>query len=82
MGDVKIHHFAHSKDACDEVVAYTTGLHKLIQQTLSDGTPFYIPGLAILVKEAPVDSAILFNVGGVSHFSGQYPFTITRSRRT
>jgi len=47
MGDIKVHHFAHSRDACDEVIAYTSGLYKLIHQILSDGTPFYIPELAI-----------------------------------
>ena len=47
MGDIKIHHFAHSKDACDEVIAYTSGLYRLIQQMLCKGAPFYIPALII-----------------------------------
>lgn len=47
MGDKKIHHFAHSKDACDEVLAYTTGLYKLIYQMLSSGNPFYVPALTV-----------------------------------
>ena len=47
MGDIKVHHFAHSKDACDEVLAYTTGLYRLIHQILCGGSPFYIPALAI-----------------------------------
>lgn len=42
LGDVKIHHFAHSKEACDEVVAYTTGLYKLIHQVLKRGVLFYV----------------------------------------
>jgi len=38
MSDVKAHHFAHSKDACDEVLAYTIGLYMLIQQVLRGGS--------------------------------------------
>jgi len=45
MGDVKVYHFAHSKDACDEILAYTTGLYRLIHQILSSGSPFYVPAL-------------------------------------
>jgi hypothetical protein len=47
MGDVKVRHFAHSKDACDEIIAYTSGLYKLIHQTLSDGAAFFIPPLIV-----------------------------------
>jgi hypothetical protein len=47
MGEVLVHHFAHSKEACDEVVAYTTGLYKLIHQILNNGVPFYVPALII-----------------------------------
>jgi len=48
MGMIKIHHFAHSKDPCDETIAYTTGLYKLIQQVLLEGKPFYLPALEIM----------------------------------
>jgi hypothetical protein len=47
MGEVKARHFAHSKDACDEVLAYTSGLYKLIHQILNSGTPFYVPALVV-----------------------------------
>jgi len=47
MGNIKVHHFAHSKDACDEIIAYTAGLYKLIHQILSDGTAFYVPSLIV-----------------------------------
>ena len=47
LGDIKVHHFAHSKDACDEVLAYTNGLYRLIHQILSSGSPFYVPALAV-----------------------------------
>jgi hypothetical protein len=47
MGDEKVHHFAHSKDACDEVLAYTTGLYRLIYQVLISGSPFYVPALVV-----------------------------------
>ena len=47
MGNIKVHHFAHSKEACDEIIAYTAGLYKLIHQILSDGTAFYVPSLVV-----------------------------------
>ena len=47
MGGAKIHHFAHTKDACGEVLAYTSGLYRLIRQILNSGSPFYIPALAV-----------------------------------
>jgi hypothetical protein len=50
MGDVLIHHFAHSKEACDEVVAYTTGLYKLIHQILGTGVAFYVPALVVTYR--------------------------------
>jgi len=53
MGDVRVHHFAHSKDACDEVLAYTTGLYRLIQQILGDGSPFYVPALVVSYSFPP-----------------------------
>jgi len=68
MGDIKIHHFAHSKDACDEALSYTAGLYRLIQQILGNGIPFYIPALVIaytipndvLLDEYNIDSHIKF----------------------
>lgn len=47
MGDVKVHHFAHSKDACDEILAYMSGLYKLVKQIFDTGAPFFVPDLAI-----------------------------------
>ena len=47
MGEIKVHHFAHGKDSCDEVIAYTSGLYKLISQILGHRIPFYVPALVI-----------------------------------
>lgn len=47
MGDVNIHHFSHSKDACDEVLAYTSGLYRLMQQIFKNGVSFYVPPLIV-----------------------------------
>ena len=47
LGDIKVHHFAHSKEACDEIIAYTTGLYKLIHQILGNGASFYVPSLVV-----------------------------------
>ena len=66
MGERRIHHFAHSGDACDETVAYTSGLYKLIQQVLSKCRRFYIPALMIsdtiprdrLIDEGDVESFV------------------------
>ena len=47
MGKKKIHHFAHDKGACDEIIAYIAGLYRVIMQILSAGVSFPIPALAI-----------------------------------
>ena len=68
MGDVNIHHFAHSKDACDEVIAYTSGLYRLIHQILMSGIPFYVPALTVsysvpyngVLNESNIDTHIRY----------------------
>ena len=68
MGEIKEHHFAHSKDACDEVLAYTSGLYRLIHQVLSSARPFYVPALVVsysfpssgALDESNIDSYIEF----------------------
>ena len=45
MGDVRVKHFAHSSNPCDEVVAYITGLINMIYQVLIDSDPLYVPAL-------------------------------------
>jgi hypothetical protein len=47
MGDVKVHHFAHNKGACDEVKAYLSGLYKMIQQILLSESHFYVPDVIV-----------------------------------
>jgi hypothetical protein len=47
MGDIKVHHFAHHKDACDEVLAYVNGLYKFIWQILNDGAELYVPPIIV-----------------------------------
>jgi len=47
MGNVRVKHFAHSKEPCDEVIAYTTGLYNMIFQVLTNAEPLYIPALVI-----------------------------------
>lgn len=47
MGDVKTHHFAHTKEACDETSAFITGLFSLIKGYLADTSQFYAPALAV-----------------------------------
>ena len=65
MGNINKHHFAHSMNPCDEVVAYTTGLYKHIFQILSSGKPFHVPALMIthsfvnrLIDESDAESLI------------------------
>lgn len=65
MGDIKVHHFAHSKDACDEVIAYTSGLYKLIKQILEGGSPFYVPSLVVLY-DIPCD--IVLDESNIEHY--------------
>lgn len=47
MGNVRVHHFAHSGEGCDEVNAYMTGLYMLVSEYLSAGYPLYLPTLAL-----------------------------------
>jgi len=47
MGNVRVEHFAHSKEPCDEVIAYTTGLYSMIYQVLTNAEPLYIPALVV-----------------------------------
>ena len=47
MGDERIHHFSHSKDSCDEAIAYTTGLYMMLKQMFDEGCQFYIPALVV-----------------------------------
>jgi len=60
MGDVRVPHFAHSKDACDEVQAYISGLYMKTQeilQELQDGDSFNLPPL-IISYSFPNDRAL------------------------
>ncbi len=47
MGDVKIHHFAHSNEGCSETLAYTTGLYMMLKQMFDEGFAFYVPALVV-----------------------------------
>lgn len=47
MGDIKIHHFAHTKDACDETVTFISGLFHLIMQLIHDTGNFRAPSLVV-----------------------------------
>ena len=78
MGEYKVHHFAHSKEACDEIIAYTSGLYKLIQQVLSEGKRFFIPALVIsdtipkdrLIDESEVESFVsIVGKYPISHYT-------------
>jgi len=47
MGNIKVHHFAHTKDDCDETLAVTKGLFMLIEHMINNGRTFYAPPLVI-----------------------------------
>lgn len=47
MGDVKVHHFAHSNEGCSETLAYTTGLYMMLKQMFDEGCAFYVPALVV-----------------------------------
>lgn len=46
LGNVRVHHFAHSGDSCDEVSAFLIGMYKLIKQIL-DKNKIILPHLDI-----------------------------------
>ncbi len=68
MGEVRVHHFAHSNNPCDETLAYLSGLYEKIQDILSSGTPFYVPAVVIsysfplsrVLDETNIDSHIRY----------------------
>ena len=40
MGEVKVHHFAHTKDACDETAAFIKSLLLFVKQMIEDDGTF------------------------------------------
>lgn len=50
MGEVVTYHFAHTKDACDETVAFMHGMFHIIMQFIQEGKEFYAPALAASCK--------------------------------
>ena len=66
MGKIKVHHFSHTKDACDEVIAYTTGLYRMLLQVLSEATcGFYVPALAVRYN---LPRGVLLDMGSIGRF--------------
>ena len=47
LGNVRVHHFAHSKGGCDEEKAYLTGLYKLFKQYLDRQNFIYLPEIIL-----------------------------------
>lgn len=47
MGEKKIHHFSHTKDACDETAAFLAGLFQLFLQIIHETGSFYAPALVV-----------------------------------
>jgi hypothetical protein len=50
MGEVVAHHFAHTKDACDETAAFMHGMFHIIMQFIQESKEFYAPALAASCK--------------------------------
>lgn len=46
MGDVRVHHFAHSGEGCDEEIAFLSGLYKLVQEYILNNT-IILPALIV-----------------------------------
>jgi len=53
MGDIKIHHFAHTKDPCDETLAFIKGLFMFIEKMVKNEGKLYVPGLNIFYRDDP-----------------------------
>ena len=45
LGNIRIHHFAHSKGGCDEETAILNGLYKLFKQYLDEKNYLFIPAI-------------------------------------
>ena len=50
MGEVKAHHFAHTKDACDETAAFIKSLLLFVKQMIEDEAAFYAPALKLVYR--------------------------------
>lgn len=50
MGNIKVHHFAHSKDACDEIATFISGLLQIVRQSIEENGSVYVPALIVGYK--------------------------------
>lgn len=53
MGNVLVHHFAHSGKGCDATRSYMTGLYMLLQEFLETKNPLYIPPVIVAFELSP-----------------------------
>jgi len=58
MGDIKIHHFAHTKDPCDDTLAFIKGLFMFIEKMVKNEGKFYAPGLNIFYETSPYSISV------------------------
>jgi hypothetical protein len=66
MGEIKIHHFSHTKDTCDETVAFMAGLFQLLLQMIGENDRFYAPALVVR-HDLPDTGMTEENVGNYVH---------------
>lgn len=61
MGDIKIHHFAHTKDPCDETLAFIKGLFMFIKKMINNEKKLYVPALIISYRIPPSSISVTIN---------------------
>ncbi len=61
MGDIKIHHFAHTKDPCDETLAFIKGLFMFIKKMINNEKKLYVPDLIISYRVPPSSISVTIN---------------------
>jgi hypothetical protein len=58
MGNIKVYHFSHTKDACDETLLFIKGIFMLIELMIRNEKNFYAPPLIVTYKIPPAHISI------------------------
>ena len=52
LGEIKVHHFAHSGKGCNELNAYMMGLYMILDEYIKKGNPVLLPAINIIYQKS------------------------------
>ncbi len=52
LGEIKVHHFAHSGKGCNELNAYMMGLYMILDEYIKKGNPVLLPAINIIYPKS------------------------------